>query len=379
MAEKETSRKALLLTVIFPLAALISLIIATYAWYRVLKPEKIPQPVIIQSKVTPEAFSAGLEGNLVAVLSAQGIDRKDIKRKDADMAKDGVRAIYTVKVPENISLTLLNLKITMLTRNMGGSVFQGLEGSNGATLTITLGSGKTPTDIVILKKSPGIELRQAKMAIIIDDLGIRNIDSARRFCALQQIVTLSVLPFQPHTSQVVDLARESGNPYILHMPMEPQSSEANPGEGAIRVGDTKQVMVEKLTKAFRSVRGAEGMNNHMGSKATESLRTMEIVMEFLSSNNYFFIDSRTSLNTVGYSLSHKAGVKSAIIDGYLDVADNQAAIEKKLDNLAAHALDTGSSVVIGHDKPNTLAVIERKLPELEKKGITFVKITDLLR
>jgi hypothetical protein len=161
--------------------------------------------------------------------------------------------------------------------------------------------------------------------------------------------------------------------------MEPKSSEANPGEGAILVSDTKDAIFGKLRNAFRSVRGAEGINNHMGSKATENVRTMEAVMEFLSSNNYFFIDSKTSLNSAAYSVSQKSGVKSAVIDGYLDVADDRAAIEKKLDILAEKAITNGTVIVIGHDRPNTLAVLERKMPELEKKGIAFVKVEDLIR
>ena len=266
-----------------------------------------------------------------------------------------------------------------MVKEMGGSVFHGIESSNGRSLTLTLGSGKTTTDVVLLRKMPGVEVIKARMAIIIDDIGVRNPESGEKFCALEQCVTLSILPFRPYTKKMTVHARKTGTPYMLHMPMEPKSDKANPGKGVLLADDEKSVLLEKLRKAFVSVSGAGGLNNHMGSKITENVRAMEVVMEFLEDNNLFFIDSKTSQNTTGYPISKKMGVKSAIIDGYLDVENEEAAIEKRLERLAEQALTNGRVLVIGHDRPSTLAVLERKLPELEKRGITFVAAVDLLR
>ena len=379
-----TSRKKnlifLFLNILLPLIAIGTLGVSSYLWYRVLMPETIPPPpVVSRSETNPNMFSAELSVNLTRVMSDFGVDDKDIKRRKADDIEDGLRHIYTIRVPEKASLMLINLNISIMAKDMGGSVFQGIESSSGTVLTITLGASKKPTDVVIFKKTPDIELKRAKMAIIIDDVGVRNPESAKKLCALDQVVTLSILPFRPHTSQVVELAKETETPYMLHMPMEPKSSKANPGEGVLLADDEKEVIIEKLTKAFRSVRDAGGLNNHMGSKATENVRTMEIVMEFLRDNNLFFIDSKTSLNTSGYTISNRLGVKSAIIDGYLDVDNDSAAIEKNLERLAQKAFITGWVIVIGHDRPNTLAVLEGKLPELEKRGIRFVGALKLIR
>lgn len=370
----------LLIGIILPLIAVCALGVSSYLWYRALKPELIPPPTVVaRSQVNPDIFSAELKGNLAEVMSGFGIGEKSISRVDRDVSKDGVRHIYTVKVPEKVSLILVNLKITTMAKDMGGSVFHGIESSDGRILTLSLGARKTPTDVVILKKYPGIEAILAKMAVIIDDVGVRNTETAANFCELDQTITLSILPFRPYTSQAVELARATKTPYMLHMPMEPKSSRANPGEGVLLVKDDKSVIRRKLLKAFRSVQGAGGLNNHMGSKVTENVRTMEIVMEFLSQNNLFFIDSKTTLNTVGYYISNKTGVKSAIIDGFLDVDNSETAVENKLELLAKQALTNGRILVIGHDRPNTLAVLKRKLPELEKKGITFVGAHEMIR
>ena len=371
MKVKQKKKLLLYLNIILPLIAVLMLGVSSFLWYKALKPPKITPPVIKQSKVAPKAFSAGLQGNLIDTLTELGIDEKSIKREDADKTQNGVYQVYTIITPENASLTLINQKITAMAKNMGGSIFSGIEGSDGETLTVTLGAGKTPTDIVIFKKKSGVEPSRAKMAIIVDDVGIHNIKSTRRLCDLDQTVTLSILPFQPNTSRAVDLATDTKTPYMLHMPMEPKSPKTNPGEGAILTSDNEDLIMKKLNDAFKNVKGAQGLNNHMGSKVTENIRVVEVIMDYLSSNKYFFVDSKTSLNTVGYQTSYKTGVKSAIIDGYLDVSDDMDAIGKKLDHMADIAFEKGIAITICHDRPNTIEVLEKKLPELEKKGHCF--------
>ena len=379
MASKQSILK-ITLYIILPLIAIGSLGVSSYLWFKALEPEIVPPPVVISTqKKKPELFSPELQDSLMVVLSEFGIQAKDIKRVKPKDPKDAIRFYYTVRIPEKTSLMLINLKVTTMVKDMGGSVFQGIESSNGRSLTLTLGSDKTATDVVLFRKIPGVEVKKARMAIIIDDIGVRQTETAEKFCGLEQIVTLSILPFRPYTEKMTAHAQETGTPYMLHMPMEPKSEKANPGKGVLLAHDEKSVVVEKLRKAFRSVAGAGGLNNHMGSKITENVRTMEIVMEFLEDNNLFFIDSRTSLNTTGYSISQKTGVKSAIIDGYLDVENDETAIEKRLERLAGQALTNGRVLVIGHDRPLTLRVLERKLPELEKRGITFVAAVDLIR
>jgi len=373
------AKKYEILYVVAPLIAVVALGASLFLWYRALTIEKeritLPQPF----RVSPRAFSAGLEGNLRVTLEEFGIGEKDVESRVPEPPVGDIHRIYTVRVPENVSLTLLNQKITRMVREMGGGVIRGVEGSSGRRLALTVGVGRTPTDMVILCKVRGVVAKKARVAVIIDDLGIKSVDLARRLCSLDQTVTLAILPFQRHTKEVVELAEETDTPYILHMPMEPKSKKADPGEGAIRFGDDEETVRKKLRRAFKSVAGARGLNNHMGSMVTEDVRMMEYVMRYLRENDYFFIDSRTSRASVGYRISQKSGVRGAAISGYIDVEDEQSAIEERLDELARGTFKNGFAIILGHDRPNTVEVLERKLPALEEKGVAFVKVSDLVR
>jgi hypothetical protein len=116
----------------------------------------------------------------------------------------------------------------------------------------------------------------------------------------------------------------------------------------------------------------------MGSKATEDMRTMEILMNYLKENNYFFIDSQTSRKSEAYSLAQKMGVKCSLLTSFVDIEDKPQFISKRLDTLAEMAFKNGLVVTICHDRPNTVDVLEQKLPELEKKGIKFIRIEDVI-
>ncbi len=372
-----TAKKVLI--VILPLIALTAAGVSLFYLLTSESPEQITLEDIIPAPVSPEEYSRELAVRLPESLSGIGINPENISAKAPDSTDADIRTVYTVKVPENISLTRINVAINELSEDMGGRVFQGVESESGKTITIKAGSGRTPTDIIVLRKMRGLKKTTGVMAIIVDDLGMRNVNLARRLCDMNQVVTLSILPFQPKTFDVIQLARKTGTPYMLHMPMEPKSTKVKPGKGAIYTSDTEEDIRLKLDRAFRDVDGASGANNHMGSRVTEDLRIMETVMNYFRENGMFFVDSQTSRNSVGYSLSQKMGVKSAVLTRFIDVTDEQDFIEGRLRELGNTAIERGQVVAICHDRPNTVAVLERILPELEMLGISFVAVETLVR
>jgi len=376
--QERTKPLKVILSVLLPLTALALLGVSSFLWYKVLKPEPLKVSKYLPIHISADDFSKKLENTLLMVLSENGIDTTRVKIRDASATQKNINKIYTVEIPGNISLTLLNYRIAKMAREMGGQIFQGIEDIDGKTLTLKIGTLSRPTDMLVFRKTPDIRPSLAKMAIIVDDLGIREISLAQRLCNLEQTVTLAILPFQSYTSEVVELARKTETSYILHMPMEPKSSKENPGKGAIKVSDIESEIRQKLSKAFKNVRGAQGLNNHMGSKATEDMRTMEILMNYLKENNYFFIDSQTSRKSEAYSLAQKMGVKCSLLTGFVDIEDKPQFIRKRLDTLAEMAFKNGLVVTICHDRPNTVDVLEQKLPELEKKGIKFIRIEDVI-
>lgn len=377
-----------LLSLLLPLVALNAAGVASFLWFKAhrsaesaveMEAPRERSEVKPVKPAEPAAFSEGLPEKLGVLLRDYGVGEKGIRKAKPDSTTVGVRNVYRVAIPSSTSLTLLHLKIRDLAERNGGAVMSGVESADGRTLALTLGAGTVPTDRILLQKTPGLETNQVIMAVIVDDLGVRSLENARRFCLLGQTVTLSVLPFQKHTREVVELAVETGTPYLLHMPMEPKAASEKPGEGAILAADSNEAIERKLALAFDSVSGAPGMNNHMGSRATEDIRVMETTLSYLRDNGLFFVDSRTSLTSVAYTVAQRIRVKCAVMTGYLDVIDERESIRRQLRTLAAAAFEQGEVIVICHDRPNTIEVLEQELPRLVEKGIRFVPAASLAK
>lgn len=216
----------------------------------------------------------------------------------------------------------------------------------------------------------------ARVAVVIDDLG-RRIQDVADLAALGVALSYGVLPFESHTAEVVEELKRRDQEILLHLPMEPLSG-ANPGPGALTAKMSAAEIGAATRWALSAVAGATGVNNHMGSELTANRRTMEVVLEVLSEEGLFYLDSRTSADSVAYRLALELGVPAAERQVFLDVESEPAAIRAEFRRLLALARERGSAVAIGHPYPTTLQVLRREVPAALAAGYRFVPVSDLL-
>lgn len=218
---------------------------------------------------------------------------------------------------------------------------------------------------------------KAKIAIIIDDMGHQK-NIAEQLMELGYPVAISVLPFLQHSQEVAEMAKEKGFTVLLHLPMQPQNSDTDPGKGAIFTTMNEQEIRAKIVANLQNVPNIVGVNNHMGSKATEDDRIMEIVLTELKERNLFFVDSMTTPHSVGYKLSKEMGLKTAQRNVFLDNEQDVNYIRNQVVILKDLALDSGSAIAIGHPYCNTVSVLKEMDSILGREGVEIVRIEDLL-
>jgi len=126
------------------------------------------------------------------------------------------------------------------------------------------------------------------------------------------------------------------------------------------------------------VSGACGINNHMGSRATANRPTMDAVMAAVSGAGLFFLDSRTTPDTVAEDAARSAGIPALRRDVFLDVVAEPAAVRGALRAAAARAVAQGHAVAIGHVHPATIETLLRELPLL-LDGVILVRPSQLAR
>jgi polysaccharide deacetylase 2 family uncharacterized protein YibQ len=219
-----------------------------------------------------------------------------------------------------------------------------------------------------------------QIAIVIDDFG-NGMKGTEQMLQLPIKLTVAVMPFLPTTKQDAEAAHAKGHDVIVHLPMEPiRGLRSWLGPGAITTDLTDEEIRKRVEAAIADVPHAIGMNNHMGSKATQDKRVMRIVLQVCKEKGLFFLDSRTSYRTVVGKVAQEVGVITLHNDVFLDDVYTQNHVLRQIGVLKKFLTHNDHCIVIGHVGPPglyTSGVLKNAIPELQHNA-TFVPITQLL-
>ncbi|MEA5444969.1 divergent polysaccharide deacetylase family protein [Gammaproteobacteria bacterium AB-CW1] len=216
------------------------------------------------------------------------------------------------------------------------------------------------------------------MAVIIDDLGDRLLLD-RRAVDLPVPLSCAILPHTPHARRVASDCAENGKEVMLHLPLQAKENNQLLGPGRLELDMDEATFRETFRRSLASVPGVRGVNNHMGSLLTRHPGAMAWLMEELREAGLFFIDSRTTPHSVAYDVAREHAVPAGRRDIFLDRSRDPAEIEAALDRAIRIAHQRGEVVVIGHPYPETLEVLEARLPWLEtESGVELINASALL-
>jgi polysaccharide deacetylase 2 family uncharacterized protein YibQ len=215
------------------------------------------------------------------------------------------------------------------------------------------------------------------VGIIIDDLGDR-LDTGAEAVSLPGPVTCSFLPHTPYAKRLAIRAHRRGKEVMLHLPMEAVTGNRL-GPGGLTLDMTHKAFVRTVRADLTSIPYARGINNHMGSLLTRHPGDMAWLMEEIATlGGLYFVDSRTTVETVALQVAHENRVPSASRDVFLDDDRDPRAIRRQLARLLTIARTTGKGVAIGHPYPETLRVLKQIIPHLHEYGVRLVPMSVLI-
>lgn len=228
--------------------------------------------------------------------------------------------------------------------------------------------------------SPAVQhTRPPAIAVIIDDLGNRQ-SLGRRVVSLPGPVACSFLPDGSHTGELALLAYDNGKEIMLHLPMQALGQGAarrQAGELTAEMG--REEFLDTLAHDIAAVPHASGVNNHRGSLLTQQTGNMAWLMQALHEfGELFFVDSRTTRETVAQSMAHAYGVPSASRNVFLDNDPSPDAVRSQFRRLLEMARRDGTALAIGHPHPGTLDVLAEELPRLEQQGVLLLPVSQLI-
>jgi len=218
-----------------------------------------------------------------------------------------------------------------------------------------------------------------KIAIIIDDWG-QTTSNCKYLREIPEPLAVSILPGLRHTKDVATCARVYHKLAMLHLPLEAlHNYDIYPPNYIIKTSMSPSLISRIVDEDLDQLPSIEGVNNHMGSKATESRYLMKIILKRIKRKGLFFVDSMTARGTVCAALADEMGVAFGKRDVFLDNINTREAIMKQFIMLAQKARHRGYAVAIGHDRHLTMQVIKDEMPLLEKQGFKIVSIKELLK
>ena len=220
---------------------------------------------------------------------------------------------------------------------------------------------------------PAVERGQALVALVIDDLG-RSLETIDRLEALEVDLSYSVLPFETRTPEVVRELHERGAEILLHLPME-ADGPADPGPGSLLRAMGEEELRRRTREALAAVPGAIGVNNHMGSALSSDSAALEPVLAELGARGLFFLDSRTTADSVGFRLARELGIPAAERRVFLDRKVDREEIRAQFRRLLEEAAERGSAIAIGHPYEETLEVLRDEVPRAKRAGYRFVPVS----
>lgn len=224
------------------------------------------------------------------------------------------------------------------------------------------------------------ESKQPVIAIIIDDLGY-DLSQGKRALGLPGPVTLSFLPRTQHAAELAKQAHSDGKEVMLHLPMESNVAR-RPGPGALTLQMTEKDFLGTLHNGLDEIPHVAGVNNHMGSRLTRHSEAMQWLMRGLENyrdGSLFFIDSRTTAETVAEATARERQLPTARRDVFLDNDTDKEAIRRQFRELVQLARKRGAALGIGHPHHATMAVLQEELAKLEQSGIRLVTASELIQ
>lgn len=374
---KKNKKKESTTEIIIYLAILVVVLISIIGFLHYLKEKK---GILIFTNEKLSEISQDIENVLKKDLLSLGFTREytqniyyESKRKN-DLKWN--LCINKLNIPENITIDKCQELIYASIGKTKGKILSFSKEEDKKYLYLIFNIGvleyQTHKIIFIKKKIP-------KIAIILDDAG-NNLNPD--LFTLDKNITFSILPHLPESKKFAHLAYERGHELMLHLPMEPHgypSPGKDPGKEAIFIGISPEEIAKRVEYALKSFPYIKGVNNHMGSKATENKEVMDIVLKKIKKHNLYFIDSLTSSHSVVSKVAQEKNVPYAVRDIFIDYNPEIKNIHKQIKKIIRIAKIKGQAIGIGHaHSKNTLLALKNINSLLSKENVQLVPASMLV-
>lgn len=233
--------------------------------------------------------------------------------------------------------------------------------------------------VLLSSVSKSIAEQRPVLSLVIDDLGY-SFQHGREAIELMGDHTYAVIPGTHYARKLARLANLHNKEVILHLPLQAINPAAASESNALHEAMDEDQLSKSLVEMLAELPVIKGVNNHMGSHLTQIDYFMRPIMEGIKAYNpnLYFLDSRTSPNSIAYTEAINTGLPSMRRDVFLDNDHtNLESIHFQYQIWLQKARDRGHAIAIGHPHPNTIRYLQEELPQADN-NFRFLSVSKLI-
>lgn len=232
--------------------------------------------------------------------------------------------------------------------------------------------------LLLCLSSVALAEQHKAVAIIIDDLG-HNYRRGNQALTLEGAFTYAILPQTRYSKKLAIRAYRLGKEVMVHVPMESIGKVPNGIDGdGLEQSMSRKDFDKILGGLVDSIPFAKGVNNHQGSFLTQQYKEMHWLMDEVNKRKMYFIDSRTTHETVATNVASVRNIFSATRDVFLDVEQTEYFVDQSFRKLMKIADRNGTAIAIGHPHKVTIRYLRTAEKKLLARGIDLVPASNLI-
>lgn len=211
-----------------------------------------------------------------------------------------------------------------------------------------------------------------KILLIMDD--IRNASQIKRMQSLPLKIIPSIFPKTKYNPKTPSIAQKNAF-YMIHLPLEAQNFEQRELE-PIKVGTSKDDIYTIIAQIKQDFPNLLYVNNHTGSKFTQSEKDMLNLLSVLDELGLKFIDSVTTSHPASEKISYQQKRLIMQRDIFLDNEISTTHTKTQLKLAIQKAQKKGYIIAICHPHTSTFKALKQMSNELND-ALEFVTPKEL--
>jgi polysaccharide deacetylase 2 family uncharacterized protein YibQ len=218
------------------------------------------------------------------------------------------------------------------------------------------------------------------IALIVGGLGLSERLTEQAIETLPAEVTLSFAPYADNLQAWINRARADGHEVLIELPMEPFDYPNNdPGPHTLLAEASDAENERRLLWLLSRASGYAGVTNYLGARLGADRAALAGVLSKLEARGLSIFHDGAGRRPVITAAAQETDARLAIADRVVDVDPAPQAVDRRLLELEALALQNGDAMGIGFAYPATVDTVAAWAEDLGARGYQLAPASFLMQ